>query len=311
MIFDSCGFLAEVPFTCSQAKRGRDMALDWFNPNVLYILGRDLQTVCLQAPRDPRMSLIQPLARASVFLDAIFSKDKQSNRPLLPLKTAEYSASRVKNKIEELYETIIPEKAAEPFDPYDIGELTTLIQEFQTILAAELGKGATYVVHQLGLLAVDTLIKSARVVFEGYEDRVPEPAKWDTDQAGRCLAFDLPTAAGFHIARATEAVLLEYLRAFGKTVEKQSQRNWGQYTTLLRETDATEKVITTIDQIRTLHRNPLLHPEQTLEMPEAMSLWAICCSAIQAMVADIERKRPIPDEKIVAMLPPSDDEQKT
>ena len=143
------------------------------------------------------MKLLQPLTRASVYLDGIFSKNNESKRPLLPLRTAEFSAAKVRRKIDELYETITTEKAGDPLDAYDVGELITQIQEFQTILSAELGKGATYVVHQLGLYAVDSLIKSARQVFEGYEDRVPEPAKWDTDQAGRCLAFDLPTAAGW------------------------------------------------------------------------------------------------------------------
>jgi len=282
------------------------MALDWFNPNVFYILGRDLQTISLQAQQQERFSLIQPLARVTVYLDAIFSKNNDAKRSLLPLKTSEFQAAKLKAKVEMLLGDITNETANKPFAPSEITELNERIQEFQTVLAADLGKGATYVVHQLGLYAVDSLITSAHRVFENYEDRVPEPAKWDTDQAGRCLAFDLPTAAGFHIARATEAMLLKYLSAFGKKVEKESQRNWGQYTNLLRETDATEKVIATIDQIRTLHRNPLLHPEQTLEMPEAMSLWAICCSAIQAMVADIERKQPTPDEKVIAMLPPSD-----
>jgi len=32
-------------------------------------------------------------------------------------------------------------------------------------------------------------------------------------EAGRCLAFDLPTACAFHICRATEALMLTYYEA--------------------------------------------------------------------------------------------------
>ena len=32
------------------------------------------------------------------------------------------------------------------------------------------------------------------------------------------------------------------------------------------------------DQLRSLHRNPLVHPEVTLDMTEAQSLWAMCTS---------------------------------
>jgi hypothetical protein len=41
-------------------------------------------------------------------------------------------------------------------------------------------------------------------------------------------------------------------------------------------------------------------------MPEALSLWAICCSAIQAMVADMERKQVEPKPEILGMLPPDE-----
>jgi hypothetical protein len=171
-----------------------------------------------------------------------------------------------------------------------------------------LARAFTYSVNQVGVLAVDSLIENAADVFEGYKERIPPTALLDTNEAGRALAFGLPTAAGFHIARATEAVLLKYLNAFGKEVTKDSQRNWGKYTTLLRDgTGASEKVLNAIDQIRILHRNPLLHPEDILMMSEALSFWALCTSAIQAMIADMERKEAKPKLDILAMLPPDDE----
>ena len=51
------------------------------------------------------------------------------------------------------------------------------------------------------------LIAEAPSVYEGYADRLPDKAIEETRLAGRCLAFSLATAAGFHIARATESVV--------------------------------------------------------------------------------------------------------
>ncbi len=241
-----------------------------------------------------------------------FSALKFFPTPILPLPTLYIVPALALGaaiiRVRDTIRAATTETISLPLDVTASTDLTDKIVQFQTVLGADLGKAATYVVRQPGILAVDSLISGARVVFEGYADRVPEIAKQDTDQAGRCIAFDVPTAAGFHIARATESVLLEYLKTFGQTVSKETQRNWGQYTKIMRDNKAgaSEKVLTTIDQIRVLHRNPLLHPEVTLRMPEALSLWAICCSAIQAMVADMERKRAEPKSEILEMLPEGD-----
>jgi len=281
------------------------MALDWFSANFLYQLGRDLQLIEIQATKEPRATLITPLARAGVYLDGLYT-DKVFGRPLLPLKTSDGKGIALRETLETLLGSGTAENYGQPFKAEEITKLSEQIQEFQTVFAADLSRAPTYVVRQTGILSVDSLITDASAVFEGYLDRIPSPALWDTMQAGRCIAFDLPTAAGFHIARATEAVLVKCLGAFGKTVTKESQRNWGKYTELLDTTDANKKVLRTIDQIRIIHRNPLIHPEQTLTMPEALGLWAICCSVIQAMIADMERKEATPKIELLAMLPPDE-----
>ncbi len=56
------------------------------------------------------------------------------------------------------------------------------------------------------------------------------------------------------------------------------------------------KVLSCLQQIKDLHRNPLMHPEETLTLEEAISLFGICQSAISAMLKEI------PDPAIV---PPS------
>jgi hypothetical protein len=99
------------------------------------------------------------------------------------------------------------------------------------------------------------------------------------------------------------------MAVYGCPELKESQRNWGRYITLLRERFAPEKVLHHLEQMKDLHRNPLIHPDTTLTSVQAMGLWAIAGSVIQAMVSDMESKLPVADQdpEIVGMLPPADD----
>ncbi len=102
------------------------------------------------------------------------------------------------------------------------------------------------------------------------------------------MAFDLPTAAGFHIARATESVITKAMGAFGCPQPKESQRNWGVYIKALEDAGASATLVHHLRQLKDLHRNPLIHPEVTLTQLEAQQLWSMCTSAMIAMITEID-----------------------
>lgn len=183
-------------------------------------------------------------------------------------------------------------------------DLKAAIWAFGEAFALELGRAPIFYVAPKGIYDTRMLISKAASVYAAYADRLPQEAIDDTNESGRCLAFNLPTAAGFHMARATETVLRKYLVAWNCEVDEKSTRNWGAYVRMLRGARAPEKIVNGLDQLRNLHRNPLLHPEDVLTLPMAMQLQAMCQSLIQVMVADMERKRSDGDPSIAAMLPP-------
>jgi hypothetical protein len=168
--------------------------------------------------------------------------------------------------------------------------LRTFITRFESILSAKLPLAPVYCVPARGVFSTDSLLDSADDVFGDAKDQVPENAKADTREAGRCLAFNLPTAAGFHIARATEAVMIKAMEVFGCPPLKESQRNWAQYIKALDEYGADKTVTHHLSQLRELHRNPLIHPEVTLSPLEAEQLWAMCNSAMLALINNMENK---------------------
>lgn len=185
----------------------------------------------------------------------------------------------------------------------EVARFNMAVFTFDQAITLELGRAPMFFVTPKGVYDTRRLIANADSVYAGYADRLPKETLADTKDAGRCLAFSLYTAAGFHIARATEAVIKQYMAAIGCDAPKDSQRNWGAYTRLLVERGANKIIVHHIDQLRELHRNPITHPEVTLTMGDAIALQAMCHSVIQAMVADMEARSKTPDPGIVSLLP--------
>ncbi len=180
----------------------------------------------------------------------------------------------------------------EPETP--LGDTTcTALQEalkaFDIVLRNTLGTAPAYFVVPKGILSTAKLVNSAEeMLSKNVLAKLSEVAISDIRAAGRCLAFNLPTSVGFHIIRALEAVVVDYI--VRKTGGKPLKRDLGAYVTTLEKEGANPDVTFVIDQIRRLHRNPLMHPEDVLNPDEAIDLFLLCRSAINATVADMEAK---------------------
>jgi hypothetical protein len=160
---------------------------------------------------------------------------------------------------------------------------------FETILSAELSNSDTYWVSPKATHKTSMLMKSARALLpKSIIDAVPEAAS-DFDEAGRCWLFDTHTAVGFHLMRATDAVMRKYYKiAVGKE-PKPKFRNWGAYIKVLRTCpDADMRIVDFLDQIKEAYRNPILHPEQNLSAEDAQILFGVCVSAVSMMARGIE-----------------------
>jgi hypothetical protein len=184
----------------------------------------------------------------------------------------------------------------------DLYPIISSAQQFETIFSAEVQNMATYFVSKKGIYDTNDLITRADDIFtENVKRYISEEAKTDIREAGKCLAFDLATAAGYHSARAVERVLIDYLTlkcpdAISKM--KDSEHNLGGYIKLARTEECDEKICGSLDQFRDLHRNPLMHPQAVLTVDEALTLLGIAQSAIVAMATEIKKIK----------LPPEDDD---
>jgi hypothetical protein len=162
--------------------------------------------------------------------------------------------------------------------------ITNGLKAFETVFAAELPTFATYVVSQKGIYSTSDLIERAEMAIdESVRNVISQELISDFNQAGRCLAFSLPTAAGFHTMRAVEGVLRIYWRlVMGRKLTAKTPM-MSQCIEQLRDKREDSKLLDILNHIRDLHRNTTMHPEAFLDMKEALRLFDIAKSAISAM----------------------------
>lgn len=157
--------------------------------------------------------------------------------------------------------------------------------DLETILAAELNNFDTYFVSQKGSFSTPDLIEHAEIMLpEGIRRHLSPNAIEDFRQSGRCLAFNLGTAAAFHIARATEDVIRSYYAIVVGKLPTVKMRSWGTYyANLKRCPKASGKVLGWLDHIKDEYRNPVLHPEEIV-IPDAALVYINACSSLIIMM---------------------------
>jgi hypothetical protein len=203
----------------------------------------------------------------------------------LPLDLSGDAAMRLKN-ILEIVSNKLWNDSSEEVEDWEARNIRNHLSNLETVMSLELQRHQTYLVSQIGGYSMPLLTTKAEVnILEETRNVINEQALLDFREAGRCLAFELPTAAGFHAMRSTESVLRQYYElVFNKRTDR---IEWGTCTYNLKSEGVNPKVVQILDQMRDLHRNPLMHPQDFLTMKEAIGLFDIAKSAIGALAEEI------------------------
>lgn len=211
---------------------------------------------------------LYPLVQAETALDTLL------HRSVFKLKTSIQAGEKLLSGIRQMIETVHSETNKNAaLSPMNVIELTTRLTSFEAVLGAELGMIPLYVVTQKAGFDTATLIESGALCFPVTLFTRVDEAINDLENATRCLAFELPTAAGFHLHRANESVLHRYWDAVSGAAPRPKTRNMGDY---LKQMDdkgiGDPKVKAALKDLKDLHRNPLIHPEDSLTLSEAIAL---------------------------------------
>src|SRR5260370_33907827 len=138
----------------------------------------------------------------------------------------------------ELNDMIAKIPAPDPQTPepnipwWTVSNIRDAAKEFETVLRNECQVMDTYFVSKKGAYSTIDLIERAHFqIPESIRNKVPDLTRKDFDQAGKCIAFDVPTGAAFHLLRGTEAIIREYydLKVPGTRKAAPKMRNWGTY----------------------------------------------------------------------------------
>jgi hypothetical protein len=165
-------------------------------------------------------------------------------------------------------------------------KLNALMHDVRKTLSAELHTLNAYRVTPK-VLDVNKLVDDVSSLFgPKVFTMLPEIAQHDFSEAGKCIVFERPTAASFHLLRGTESVL----RNFYERMVRQKRirdRMWGPVVTDLRKRNTSSKyasLYNNLDNIRIHYRNPTQHPEKIYDMSEAQDLWSLCVEVTNRMM---------------------------
>jgi hypothetical protein len=179
-----------------------------------------------------------------------------------------------------------------------ISELAWLVIEFERELREEFNHLYAICLEGQGLFSSYQLVEKIESVFSRW-DRFTRETKRELEEAGFCLACERYTAAGFHSLRGLEIEVRDYVIVALQAMPK--KRDLGHYVEVLKAYGSDQKLIAVLDNVRSLERNPLMHPEDWLDRDAATELFCIVQGALSRLIADMDRK---------GLLPPPEGGQK-
>ena len=118
--------------------------------------------------------------------------------------------------------------------------------------------------------------------------KLPSVAQYDFKQCGKCIAFETPTAAAFHLLRATEDTLRTYYRHFIRR-GRLEKPTWGEIIKALRAKTRKPKpdkvFLDHLDNIRHNFRKPTDHPDKIYGLDEVQDLFGLVTDVLNRMAS--------------------------
>jgi hypothetical protein len=208
----------------------------------------------------------------------------------VPLRLSKLSAQKLLEKFRKLSDMTV-EKIDwnRKVHKDELSDIHRMLDEFEAVFSNEAQGLDVFSIRQKQAYSMTTLIEHGEEVLpKPIRDLVSDFAKNEIREATKCIAFDLPTAAGFHMLRGLESALRDYYDILSNGAPRPTTKHgkdvpMGNYVNEVERLGAHEKVVSVLRQIKTLHRDPHMHPESVFEMDGAVMLLGIVTSAIWAM----------------------------
>lgn len=164
-------------------------------------------------------------------------------------------------------------------------DLRSAAQNVRATMLAEAEGKLAYIAEDKRYSVQILIDDVSKLMAQGVFQALPEIAKFDFNEAGKALAFDLPTAAAFHILRGTESVLRDSYERLVRRNRIPEPRMWYAMVSDLRtkSNGPAALVLDNLDSLRKHFRNPTQHPEKTYDSDEAQDLLALAIDSINRL----------------------------
>lgn len=209
-------------------------------------------------------------------LESLFRKLEE-----LDLRVTIRAAADLKKLMVTLKETPADSK----LDAAQAKKLTSTVRALRQTLEAELKGMNAYVVSPKRIEVEHLVGEPASLFAPNVFSAMSDIARYDITEAAKCIAFERPTAAAFHLMRATEESLRNYYCHFVKR-DRLDPMLWGPVVQALknhRRAKAHDALNRNLDNIRVSFRNPTQHPDKVYDIHEVQDLWGLCVDVINRM----------------------------
>jgi hypothetical protein len=172
----------------------------------------------------------------------------------------------------------------------EASELAKVMGDLRKTLFAEAKGNVAFIVTDKRIDVNKLLADMSALMAPNVFDSLPDIAQYDFIEAGKCIAFELPTAAAFHLLRGTEALLRHFYCSFVK--RGRVDILWGPMVSHLRsrKTPSPSPLLDNLDNIRRSFRNPTQHPDKTYDIEEAQDLFGLCIDVVNRMTVLLQEK---------------------
>lgn len=191
---------------------------------------------------------------------------------------------RASYQLQNLREKLMARPQGHALTKEEAEKLSQTVSEIRHTLEAEAQGNIAYIVTDKRLDVRKLTTNIGSLMSPEVFDALPDVARYDFAEAGKCIAFERPTAAAFHLLRGTESVL----RRFYCSIVKRGRAAmlWGPMVDSLRKRRSAPpgEILDNLDSIRRLYRNPTAHPEKKYDIQEVQDLFGLCVDAVNRMV---------------------------
>ncbi len=170
----------------------------------------------------------------------------------------------------------------------DANQIRLLAGRLEDTLIAEASVQIAYVITEKRLDIKKLVESPGKLLAPNVYRQLPAVSSFDFMTACKAIAFELPTAAAFHLLRCTEGVLRHYYTCNIKVKRLRPERRmWHNMIEQLRQKRTApppRELLDTLDRIRENFRNPTNHPDKIYEIEEVQDLFGLCVDVLNRMV---------------------------